>query len=138
MGTCCASAVDQDLDPNRLVSASSSEYAYEEDTIDSSSSSSELARIDAFEEVKEEWSRAAKHALAKQRLRLAARHEALNAQAAKRWQRALDAALAGRATSSLSPPQRSRRPLRRRVRGSVPGRNNRVGGYARVLREVPK
>ena len=48
--------------------------------------------------------------LAKQRLRLAARHEALNAQAAKRWQRALDAALAGRATSSsLSPP-----PLRRR------------------------
>ena len=41
---------------------------------------------------------------------IAARHEALNAQAAKRWQRALDAALAGRATSSsLSPP-----PLRRR------------------------
>ena len=34
-----------------------------------------------------------------QRLRLAARHEALNAQAAKRWQRALDAALAGRATT---------------------------------------
>ena len=47
----------------------------------------------------EEWSRAAKHALAKQRLRLAARHEALNAQVAKRWQRALDAALAGRATT---------------------------------------
>ena len=60
-------------------------------------------------QVKEEWSRAAKHALAKQRLRLAARHEALNAQAAKRWRRALDAALAGRATASLSPP-----PLRRR------------------------
>mgnify|MGYP004178974145 CR=1 FL=1 len=60
-------------------------------------------------QVKEEWSRAAKHALAKQRLRLAARHEALNAQAAKRWQRALDAALAGRATTCISPP-----PLRRR------------------------
>ena len=40
---------------------------------------------------------------------MAARHEALNAQAAKRWQRALDAALAGRATTCISPP-----PLRRR------------------------
>ena len=45
--------------------------------------------------VKAEWSKNAKRALAKQKLKLDARHEATNAKTAKRWQRALDAALSG-------------------------------------------
>ena len=51
MGTCCASAVDQDLDVNKLVSDSSSDYEYEEETFDSCSGGEE-AKIE--EEEKEE------------------------------------------------------------------------------------